>query len=96
MNNVNEKTIRVYDEQVILTKDTIIKTREWFINNQLGQVAEVERGEVYLNPEYGLERLKSECLKNIEDIKQGDWDHSLTFVQRAYYIQSNKCVGLLS
>lgn len=95
MINVSEKSIRVHGEKVILTKDTIVKTREWFIQNELGCIAEVESGEVYLNPEYGFDRYKGDCLSNIEKIKQGEWDHSLTFVQRAYYIQSGKSVGLL-
>lgn len=95
MNNVGEKEIRVYGEKVILTECTIIKTRDWFIQNELGCIAEVESGEVYLNPEYGFEKYKGDCLSNIENIKQGEWDHSLTFLQRAYYIQSGKSAGIL-
>lgn len=95
MNNVKEINVRVYDEVITLTKDTIIKTRDWYIDNQNGQVAEVESGEVYLNPDYGLDRLKRECLDNIENIKQGKWDNGFSFIQRAVYIQTKQSVPML-
>ena len=67
MENIKEIQVRVYDEIITLTKETIIRTREASIKNCYGCIAEVESGKVYLNPEYGFERHKAEKLKEIEE-----------------------------
>lgn len=87
--------IKVYDEIVELTQETILKTRQQKIDNCLRCIEEVASGEVYLNPEYGLERYKAAMLDDIEQIERGEHDHYLAFIQTAYYIQTGKCVGIL-
>lgn len=87
--------VKIYDEIVELTQETILKTRQYKINICLGCIEEVASGDVYLNPEYGFERYKADMLEAIEQIKRGEHDHYLAFIQTAYYIQTGKCVGIL-
>lgn len=96
MENINEIQVRVYDEIITLTKETIIKTREASIKNCYGCIAEVESGKVCLNPEYGFDRYKAEKLKEIEQIKDGKYDHYLASIQKAIYIQTNESVPMFS
>lgn len=87
--------VKIYDEIVELTLETITKTRQQKIENCLSCIEEVVSGEVYINPEYGFERYKEDMLEEIEQIKRGEHDHYLAFIQTAYYIQTGKCVGIL-
>ena len=96
MNNINEIQVRVYDEIITLTQQTIIKTRESQIKNCHGCIAEVESGKVYLNPEYGFDRYKAEKLKEIEQIKDGKYDHYFGFIQKAVYIQTKESVPMFA
>jgi hypothetical protein len=43
MYNIKEIQVRVYDEIITLTKETIIKTREASIRNCYGCIAEVKQ-----------------------------------------------------
>lgn len=92
---VKDFEVKVYGKLIILTEDTIIKTREAMIKNCHGCISEVESGKVYINPEYGFERYKGEKLSEIENIKQGEYDHYLYFIQKAVYIQTNQSVPML-
>lgn len=78
---------------VELTKDTIQKTRKWFHDNSIACIEEAENGKVYVNnlEEYTTWR-NEEAKKSIE----GCYDHTFTFLQRAYYIQTGESVALLS
>ena len=96
MDNIKEIQVRVYDEIITLTKETIIKTRECQIKNCHGCIAEVESGKVYLNPKYGFDRYKAEKLKEIEQIKEGKYDNYLASIQKAIYIQTNESVPMFS
>ena len=96
MENIKEIQVRVYDEIITLTKETIIKTRECQIKNCHGCIDEVESGEVYLNPDYGFERHKAEKLKEIEEIRDGKYDHYFGFIQKAVYIQTKESVPMFS
>lgn len=96
MNNIKEIKVRVYDEVITLTKETVIKTREASIKNCYGCIDEVESGKVYLNPDYGFERHKAEKLKEIEEIRDGKYDHYFGFIQKAVYIQTKESVPMFS
>ena len=75
-----------------ITKETIIKTRQWFIDNTQGCIDEAMSGQVRMND---LDSYVQSMLKRMDDIEAGEWDHTFTFQQRAVYIQTGECHALL-
>lgn len=75
-----------------ITKETIIKTRQWFIDNTQSCIDEAMSGQVRVND---LDSYVQSMLKRMEDIEAGEWDHTFTFQQRAVYIQTGECHALL-
>lgn len=75
-----------------ITKETIIKTRQWFIDNTQNCIDEAMSGQVRVND---LDSYVQSMLKRMEDIEAGEWDHTFTFQQRAVYIQTGECHALL-
>lgn len=77
---------------VELTEETIQKTREWFANNDQECIEEVCSGKVNVNdPEVYI----LWCEKRAKSALEGGIDHTLTFLQRAYFIQTGEMVALL-
>lgn len=75
-----------------LTEATIQATRQWFADNQEACIEEAISGAVRVN---NLEDYIEKCLENKEDVMSGKWDHTFTFRQRAYFIQTGECHALL-
>lgn len=75
-----------------LTKETILKTRQWFADNAQACIDEVKRGEVKVNDELGY---FARCEQRKTDAIAGMIDHSLTFKQRAIMIQTGFCHPIL-
>lgn len=75
-----------------LTQASIQAARQWFADNALTCIAEVESGAVRVNdPQaYFASRRQQHA-----DALAGKYDHSLAFLQRAHYIQTGQCVPLL-
>jgi hypothetical protein len=78
---------------VTLTPETIQATRQWYADNAQACIAEAESGEVFVNdlPSYIAWRKESAA-----DSLAGKYDHSLSFLQRAYFIQTGISVPILS
>lgn len=76
-----------------LTEESILKARKWFSDNRLACIEEVKSGKVkiYCDKEEFYEREK----RNSKDFLDGVNDYTLTFLQRAYFIQTGKSVALL-
>lgn len=76
----------------LLTPETIRATRQWFADNERACIAEAQSGEVRVNdlPDYIAWREESAAAA-----LRGDYDRSLTFLQRATYIQTGNCPALL-
>jgi hypothetical protein len=93
-------TITVYGAPVELTADTIAATRAWYADNALAMLAEA-REYVESNGARGqrvndLASYATWCEGMAADSLRGDSDHTLAFVQRAYYIQTGKSVPILA
>lgn len=75
-----------------ITQESILKAREWFADNYDGCIAEAVNGEVFVNdlPSYIVWREKQKA-----EVLAGKHDHTFTFMQRAYYIQTGESVALL-
>ena len=76
----------------LLTPETIRATRQWFADNAHACIAEAQSGEVRVND---LPAYVEWCEQSAAAALRGDYDHSLTFRQRATYIQTGECPALL-
>lgn len=76
-----------------ITQETILLTRKWFADNALACIAEVEDGSVKVNDK---ESYYIWCRKRHDASLNGDNDHTFTFRQRAWYIQTGECIALLN
>lgn len=77
---------------VELSEETIQKTQKWFADNAIACIEEVKSGKVFVNdPESYFKWRNEEAKEYIE----GNFDITLTFLQRAYYIQTGESVALL-
>ena len=76
-----------------LTREAVNATREWFADNARACAAEAQRGEVRVND---LPAYVTWCEERAAAALRGDYDRSLTFLQRATYIQTGNCPALLS
>lgn len=75
-----------------LTEESIQKAREWFADNAQGCIDEVLSGKVKVNDPESYFAWRRE---QISDAMEGRNDHTLTFLQRAHYIQTGECIALL-
>lgn len=75
-----------------LTEESIQKAREWFADNAQGCIDEVLNGTVKVNDNESYFKWRK---KQIEEAMSGQYDHTLTFLQRAHFIQTGECVALL-
>lgn len=87
--------MRVYDELITLTLDTILKTNKHLADNAQGCINEALSGEVYVNPAMFDEYIKS-CEERKESYLKGDFELTLGYYQDAYLIQTGKSIPLLS
>lgn len=75
-----------------LTFDSIKKSREHFADVCQTSIDEVKKGEVRVNaPELYFE-FQQMCAKQF---LAGEWDHTFTSRQHAYFIQTGKSIPLL-
>lgn len=80
---------------VEITQETTQTTRQWFAENARACVGEVLSGEVILPAHVDFEEYKSQREKYARSALAGEFDHTFTFMQRAYYIQTGESVALL-
>jgi hypothetical protein len=74
-----------------LTKETILKTRLWFVQNDLNCIRGAVKGEFRVNnlKEYNEWRMRKAIQRLV-----GNDRPSLAFLQRALYIQTGECVPI--
>jgi hypothetical protein len=80
---------------VVLTEETIQATRQWFADNHQGCIGEVKNGQVTLPSHVNPEEYFAERRRKAAESLAGKWDHTLTFRQRATYIQTGECHAIL-
>lgn len=83
--------ISVIGENVLLTDETIRLTKQSFIENDYKCLESAILKEFNVNdlPSYIL------WIKSMIEDMRNCTRYSFTFIQRAYFIQSGECVGLL-
>ncbi|GAV11315.1 hypothetical protein [Paenibacillus sp. NAIST15-1] len=77
---------------VELTDESIQKTRKWFADNAIACIEEVKSGKQNVNDSEAYFSWRNDQAR---EYKEGHSDHTLTFLQRAYFIQSGECIALL-
>lgn len=87
------KTIIIHGERVILTEETILKTRQHFADNGKGCIDEVLNGTVKVNDQ---DTYFKRCEQNIIDALAGKSDKTLAFIQHAYFIQSGESTPMFA
>lgn len=75
-----------------LTEASIQAARQWYADNALACIAEVESGAVRVNDRESYFAWRHQ--QRVEALA-GKYDHTLAFLQRAHYIQTGDCVPLL-
>jgi len=75
-----------------ITHETIIKTREFFRDNAMACIAEVKSGEVKVNNPDAYYRWREQ---SAIDAMSGKYDGTVSFLQRALYIQTGECLAIL-
>ena len=92
--------MNVHGQRIGITEDTIRKTWLWYADNAQGCINEALSGEVFINPkcfdEYLADKevIKINCLNSAEKLTVPSGT-DLAFWQKAHYIQSGECVGIL-
>ena len=85
--------VHVYDKPVKITAETIQKTREHFADTARACIDAATKGEFHVND---LSSYIVGQQKRIADDLAGTNDHTLTFIQRAVWIQTGESVPLLA
>lgn len=75
-----------------ISEDTILLTRKYFADIQLGCIKDAKQGLVKVND---LDKYTKQREQSYVEYLNGCWDHTFTFIQRAYYIQTGECIPLL-
>jgi hypothetical protein len=75
-----------------ITPESMQAAREWFAANALACIEEVKTGKVKVNDP---KRYFAWCQQRHADALAGKNDHTLAFLQRAYFIQTGECPALL-
>lgn len=78
-----------------LTPETVQAARQWFADNADACVREAEDGTAPLASHYPLEKYRQDMETAKQYALTGCIDHTLTFLQRAYFIQTGESVALL-
>lgn len=77
---------------VELTAETIDATWAWFADHERACIDAATNGEFRVN---NLEKYIRDCKANIERYEAHEGRMSMTFLQRAYFIQTGESVPLL-
>lgn len=100
MTDIQPRTIHVHGVPVVLTVETIRATRQWYADNAAACIAEareyVETGGKSGTRVNNLESYVAWREQAAADSLAGKGDHTVAFIQRAYYIQTGESVPLLA
>ena len=78
---------------IIITSETTAKAREHFARIYRACINDALNGNVKVQDVASYVNWQAQCEK---DMLQGINDHTKTFLQMAFYIQTGECVGILA
>lgn len=76
----------------MITPETVKATRHWFAENYQACIDEAISGKVFVN---NLPLYVEQMTKRKAEALSGQYDHTLTFRQKAVYIQTGVCHAIL-
>lgn len=94
MLELKDTVMFVYGKPVTITKDTLVKACNWFADNSLKQIAEATDSNTKW-PVNDLASFTEQMTEQAEQYRSANFVPSLTFWQRAYYIQTGHSVAIL-
>ena len=77
---------------VIITNDTILKTRKYYIDLANKCINAALNGSMFVND---IQEYIAQQKSYILGFQSDKYDYSISFLQRAYYIQTGECIALL-
>lgn len=100
MSRLPAPTRRTFCNGVEITAETVFRTRRHFAELQLASARDYygpgKRGEQPGHPAADLKRWRARDWERLKAGLRGESDHTLTFIQRALYLQTGDCPALLS
>lgn len=91
---LQDTEILIHGTPVILTKDTLTKACNWFADNSLKQIAEALDPDTKW-PVTDLDSFIEQMTAQADQYRSANFVPSLTFWQRAYFLQSGESVAIL-
>lgn len=91
---LQDTAILIHGKPVILTKETLVSTCNWFADNSLKQIAEASDPDTKW-PVNDLDSFIEQMVAQANQYRSANFVPSLTFCQRAYFIQSGESVAIL-
>lgn len=76
----------------IITEETKIATRLWFAKNCIDCIDEAKSGILKIN---NLDKYISDNISEAKHYIDGKYDQTLSFIQRAEFLQTGKCTPIL-
>lgn len=94
----NTVTIHIHGKPVILTAETIAATYQWFADHHRLCASEASAGAFFVNdlPSYVADCERQALEYEAKKLDGAGGRMSLTFIQRAYFIQSGESVPMLA
>lgn len=80
------------DKNIEIKQDTILKTRQWFIDNCNDCISEAKNGVFHVND---LDGYIYSNMKEIEEYRSGKYDNHLGFIQKAIHIQEGVSLPIM-
>jgi hypothetical protein len=78
-----------------LTEQSMQSARQYFADNALACIEEVKNGSIVLPSHTSNESYFTWCMQRHDDFLAGKNDHTFTFLQYAYFLQTGECIALL-
>ena len=91
---LQDTEILIHGKPVILTKETLVSTCNWFADNSLKQMVEALDPDTKW-PVNNLDSFIEQMAAQAEQYRSANFVPSLTFWQRAYFLQSGESVAIL-
>lgn len=91
---LQDTKILIHGKAVILTKETLVSTCNWFAESSLKQITEALDPDTKW-PVNNLDSFIEQMVSQANQYRSANFVPSLTFWQRAYFLQSGESVAIL-
>lgn len=91
---LQDTEIMIHGKPVILTKETLVSTCNWFADSSLKQITEASDPDTKW-PVNNLDSFVEQMTAQADQYRSANFVPSLTFWQRAYFLQSGESVAVL-